>query len=307
MTGVVLRPGSTGRRLAELLKPVMIGASTLGERPGADVLARAMVSSTVGQVDTSNNYAAGKSERYLGRALREGSVESTFINSKADADPVTGRFDYSRVMRSFEESCERLGCAYLPMYFLHDPDESAFADTMRPGGAVEALTELRSEGIVGAIGIAAGGLKMVEAYVETDVFDAVLNHNRWTMIDRSADELWSKAHARQMAIFNAAPFGGGILAGSTTRGSSYGYRPASNDVLTYVGSLHSLAKEHSVDLAAAALQWAGRDERVDTVIVGVSSTQRLDQLEELQRSRVPVEFWDDVDRLGTPPLTGLDA
>jgi D-threo-aldose 1-dehydrogenase len=295
-----------GRRLASELTSVTIGTSTLGERGGVDALARAIVDSPLGQIDTANGYANGRSEIALGTALRDRPTRTPLIFSKADADPRTGRFDHDRVMASFEETCARLGVSHLPLYFLHDPDSIPFAEAMGPGGAGEALVKLRDEGAVGAIGIAAGTLPMVEEYVRTDVFDAVLNHNRWTLMDRSADGLWTEARSRGMAVLNAAPFGGGILAGSASRGISYGYRPASRRVLRHLERLKSTASLHRVDLAAAALQWAAMDPRVDSVVVGVTSHERLTTLESLSTVPIATEFWDAVASLGSPPPSALD-
>lgn len=50
--------------------PVTLGASRLGERPDGDALADALLASPLGNVDTSNNYADGRSEALLGDAIR---------------------------------------------------------------------------------------------------------------------------------------------------------------------------------------------------------------------------------------------
>lgn len=60
---------------------------------------------------------------------------------------------------------------------------------MKPGGAVEALVRLRDGSTVGYIGIATGAIAVVTSYAETGVFDVVLNHNRYTLVDRSAESL----------------------------------------------------------------------------------------------------------------------
>jgi aryl-alcohol dehydrogenase-like predicted oxidoreductase len=106
--------------------------------------------------------------------------------------------------------------------------------------AVPALVELREQGLVGAIGIAAGEPALVEEYIRSDMFDAVLTHNRYTLVDRSAQALIAAARERDMTVFNAAPFGGGILAGSPRRAGDYAYRPASPEVLAFVDRLRAV-------------------------------------------------------------------
>ncbi|MEZ5189652.1 MAG: aldo/keto reductase [Schumannella sp.] len=301
-TGVPTR----GETLAATLENLTVGTSPLGKRPErGNLLADAMLASPYRQLDTSNNYAGGESERLLGDAIRRlgGLPDHKVIFSKVDADPITGVFDADRVRRSFDETRERLGLDTLPLLHFHDPYTLEVRDAMAPGGPVSALIALREEGAVGAIGIAAGRRALMEEYVRTDAFDAVLNHNRWTLVDRSADTLWNLATERRMAVFNAAPFGGGILAGSTTRGPQYAYSEASRPLLDFIDRMQGLASEWGIELAAAAVQFSLGDPRIHSTVVGMSSIARLNSLPGLASAEIPQGFWDAFHALGTPPAS----
>ncbi|MEW1834786.1 aldo/keto reductase [Microbacterium sp. NPDC079995] len=280
--------------------PVILGASRLGERPGADDLADALISSRLGYVDTSNNYAGGRSEQALGDAVRRagGLPGHTRIYSKADSDPETDAFDGERVKRSLDESLSRLGLDSLPLYQLHDPYGLTVAEAMGPGGAVPALIDLRDQGVIGAIGIASGTLAQVREYVDTGAFDVVLSHNRYTLVTRTAEPLFEAAHALGMTVLNAAPFGGGTLANGD---GSFGYRPMPADFAAHVERVRDLADLHGVDLAAAALHFSLRSPLVDATVVGITSTARLDALGPLIDADVPDAFFEAVESLGTPP------
>src|SRR5699024_4532737 len=141
-----------------------------------------------------------------------GLPEGIQVISKADRDLATGVFDRDRLLRSFEESTSRLGLDTLPLYQLHDPYTINFEESIAPGGAVQALVELREQGAVSAIGVAAGPSSLIREYVQTDAFDALLSHNRYTLVDSSAADLFEEARRRDMVVFNAAPYGGGLLA-----------------------------------------------------------------------------------------------
>lgn len=285
--------------------PVILGASRLGDRPGAEELADALLASHLGHVDTSNNYAEGRSEQLLGDAVRRagGIPGHTAIYSKADSDPVTGAFDGDRVRRSLDESLTRLGVDSLPLYQFHDPYGITFHDAMAPDGPVQALLDLRDQGVIGAIGIASGTLAQVREYVETGVFDVVLSHNRYTLVDRSAAPLFADARERGMTVFNAAPFGGGTLANNA---ETYGYRPMPADFAAHVKKVRALADDHRVELAAAALHFSLRDPRVHSTVVGVPSLDRLADLARLIDAEVPDDFFAAVEDLGTPPPSAND-
>jgi len=291
------------------LEPVTLGTSGLGKREGADAeLADALVASDFAQIDTSNNYAGGESERLLGEAIaRAGGLPAgKVVFSKADQDPETGVFDGDRVKRSFEETTRRLGLDTLPLFHLHDPYTITVAEAMAPGGAVEALVQLREQGLVGAIGVAAGRRALVEEYVRTDAFDAVLTHNRFTLVDRSGLGIIEAATERGMTVFNAAPFGGGILAGSSSRGDTYGYQPASPELLEYIDRVHATCAEHGVPVAAAALHFSLREPRIHSTVVGIYSVKRVAGLRELLDTPIPDGFFAAIDALGTPPPTPND-
>src|SRR4051812_2481996 len=91
-----------------LASPLTLGTSFLGAgtEPDGDgerdavALAAAMLHGPYALVDTSNNYADGRSEAVLGRALTSaGAAPGRSIVTKADREPATGRLDRDRVRR----------------------------------------------------------------------------------------------------------------------------------------------------------------------------------------------------------------
>lgn len=303
---VALRPlGSTGLNCS----PLTYGTSSLGRdtRPGSDEeaaavdLARALLAGPYALVDTSNAYAGGRSEQVLGLA-RDGELgPDRSIVTKTDADPATGSFDRDRVLRSFEESCERLGVERVPLLHLHDPYGVTFEEASGPQGAIAGMVELKEQGLVDAIGIAAGRISVVQDYVRTGLFDALLTHNRYTIVDQSAAPLIREAHERGMGVFNAAPFGGALLAFGADAARDYAYQKSSPELLDWVRQVEQLGREHEVTLPAVALQFSLRSELIHSTVVGVSSPQRIAALEELRQTDVPDELWEALEGLGPAP------
>lgn len=298
------------------VSPLTLGTSGLGrdtepgspEEDAAVAVAVDLLQSTHAFVDTSNNYAGGRSEAVLGQAIaRLGADAQTRVISKVDCEPGTGAFDRERVLRSFDETTQRLGVDRLPLLHLHDPYTVTFDEAMGPGGAVEALVELRESGRVDGIGIAAGPVPLVRRYVETDVFDAVLIHNRFTVVDQSAAPVFAAAQERGMTVFNAAPFGAGILATGTRDGAMYGYRPATPELQAWVAQLEAVCAAHGVSLRAVALHFSLRSPLIDSTVVGVTSPGRRAQLDQLETSPIPDEVWAELDALGPAPTPVDDS
>jgi aryl-alcohol dehydrogenase-like predicted oxidoreductase len=296
------------------VSPVCVGTSPLASMPqlyGYEVSAqraqdtiRAVFGSSFNFLDTSNNYGGGAAEERIGRVLAEtGGLPPGFVlATKVDADPVTGDFSGERVRRSAQESLERLGLDRIQLLYLHDPEfHLTFAQAMAPGGAIEALTGLRDQGVAGQLGVAGGEVALLHEFAATGQLDVVLNHNRFTLLDRSAEPLIDHCADLGLAFVNAAPYGGGILVKGPGAQPRYGYQPAPAQIRDAVRAMQRACAGYGVPLAAAALQFSVRDPRVASTVVGVSGPERVKELETLLAVRIPDTLWAELEALAPGP------
>lgn len=156
---------------------------------------------------------------------------------------------------------------------------------------VEALVSLREQGVIGHLCVAGGPIDLMLRYVETGAFEVVISHNRYTLVDQSAEDLLSVTHQRGIGFVNAAPFGGGMLVQGPDRQPNYCYAPASPRMLERVREMERLCTAASVPLAAAALQFSMRDPRIASTIVGMSHAQRIAQTRDLAGAPITDELW----------------
>jgi D-threo-aldose 1-dehydrogenase len=303
-----LRPlGTTGLTVSALA----LGASPLGNTPGSagreaavELISR-VLDSPIRVIDTANGYGDGESERRIAAAVRAkgGLPPDVLIATKVD--PRHGDYSGERVRESVRESKERLGLSELPLVYLHDPEVADFGDLTGPGGAVETLVRLRDQGDVGSIGLAGGAIPLMRRYLALDVFDVLLIHNRWTLVDRSATPILAEAQERGVAIANAAIYGGGILA-DPARFETYAYRAASAAVLSAVQRLDALCRRWGTELRTAALQFSLRDPRFATTVVGLSRPDRLEGLLADAAAELPEAFWQEAEGMLPAPEHWLE-
>jgi len=286
--------------------PQLYGYAVSEERAVATV--EAVLDSEIRFIDTSNGYGAdGEAERRIGAAIAErgGLPSGVVLATKVDPDPVTGDFSGERVFASYAESLERLGVERVPLLYLHDPERIAFEDAVEAGGAVEALVSLRARGLVDHIGVAGGPVGLMRRYLDTGVFDVVLSHNRYTLVDRSAEELFTFARRHGIGVVNAAPYGGGMLAKGPDVQSNYGYGERPGALAEAVRSMADACARHGVPLPAAALQFSLRSPLIDSTVVGVSSPERVEQTLEYASWDIPDELWAELEQLVPPSQNWL--
>ena len=252
-------------------------------------------------VDTSNNYGEGVSETMIGSAIGRVLPHGVTIASKLDRDPLTADFSGERMWRSLDETLARLGVDRLPILHLHDPDDLSFADAFAPGGPVEALLDMRTQGIVDRVGISGAWAPMLLRYVETGLFDAVVTHNRYTLVDRSSQLLIETSARSGVSVFNAAPYGSAPLAKWPDPVTSYAYRPAATATAAAIAAMGTAAAEYGIPLGAAALQFSLRDERVASTIVGINTIEQLERTLAWAELPIPRELWERLDSLQPPP------
>jgi D-threo-aldose 1-dehydrogenase len=176
---------------------------------------------------------------------------------------------------------------------------------MAKEGPVETMVKLRDEGMIEHIGVAGGPIDLMLKYLSTDHFEVVISHNRYTLVDQSAEPLIEDARRRNIGFVNAAPFGGGMLVKGPDLQPRYCYAPASQATLSRVREMERLCKAHHVPLAAAALQFSLRDDRVAATIVGMSEPKRIAQTIELANCPIPDDLWNDLKRLAAQGRRGV--
>lgn len=303
------RLGST----ALMVTGICVGGAPIGSIVGtygysvddepAIATVRAAFESPFNFLDTSNGYGNGTSERRIGAAIKAngGLPEGFVLDTKVDADPRTRDFSAARVRKSVEESFERLGITSCQLMYLHDPEYyMTFEEAMRPGGPVEGLVKLKQEGVVEHIGIAAGPIPMMLDFTRTGLFQAVLSHNRHTLLDRSAEPLIEETLKQGAAFINGAPYGGGMLVKGPGAQPRYMYREAKPETVAAVKAMQAACARHGVPLAAAALQFSLRDPRVTSTVVGMSDPARLDETVRLADHPIPEALWPELETMVPP-------
>ncbi len=224
------------------------------------------------------------------------------------APPFRAVFDYSRdgVLRSIEGTLKRLGTDHVDMLAICDPDEalhfapgedpyarSRFHEAM--ARAYPVLEQLRSEGIVKAIGVGINQWQMLRDFVAAGDFDYLLLAGRYTLLEQEPlSDLFPACAQRGTKIVIGGPYNSGILATGARSGATFNTRVAPPGVLEQVRRKETICGRYNVPLPAAAIQFPLAQPLVVSVIPGARSVAELKQNLTYLRQSLPTALWSEL-------------
>jgi D-threo-aldose 1-dehydrogenase len=295
--------GKTGLAVSRLC----IGMAPIADMPGtygygvsiaeAHKMVHAVFDSEINFIDTSRNYGLGRSEQRIGEVIKErGGIPKGFvISSKLDRDMDTLRFDAARARQSLDESLQALNVSRIELLHLHDPEHAeTLSEITGPNGAIAELFRMKSEGLCDAVGLAAGRVDIMMPLLRDWDFDAIITHNRYTLVNRNAGEMMDLCVARGIAVLNAAPYASGVLAKGSASNAPYAYQKATDDVLAPVKAVERICAKYNIAPGAAALQFSMRDNRVLSTVIGISKPERIAQTIDWAGQSIPQAAWDEL-------------
>ncbi|WP_107771940.1 L-glyceraldehyde 3-phosphate reductase [Nocardioides sediminis] len=256
--------------------------------------------------DLANNYGPpyGRAEENFGRYLRDDFApyrDELVISTKAGYDMWPGPYGQgggSRkyVLASLDQSLARLGLDYVDIFYSHRFDaETPVEETMM------ALDTAVRSGRALYAGISSYSAEKTHeaASIARDLGTPLLIHQpSYSMLNRWIEgDLLDELEEQGMGCIVFTALAQGLLTDRYLDGVPDDSRAAredstlaglEDDVLDRVRALNGIAQARGQKLAQLALQWALRDQRVTSAVIGASSVEQLDT---------------NLDALDGPPLT----
>ena len=224
-------------------------------------------------IDVAEKYGT---EEAVGRAIKDaGAPKDMVLATKVGTDEQR-RFtaDYARM--SVERSLKRLQVDQLDILHIHDCGKKHMDQVFGPGGMLEALLQLKQQGLFKSLGMATWSLSALKAAIESGVFDQVQTFHAYTLLNQQAmREIIPMAKARNLPILNNGPYAGYILLSGATLDARYQYHTAPAEVIEMVKRIEAVCARKSVSIATAALAFSLQNPDVDVTVIGASSPDKL--------------------------------
>ncbi|MHA3979098.1 aldo/keto reductase [Halovulum sp. GXIMD14794] len=280
--------------------------------------------------DVAPLYGHGLAEHRLGAALRQRPRGEFTISTKVgrrlvpqpdmalSADPSAGIFEdplpfsltndytYDGIMRSVEDSLQRLGLASVDILHIHNIDpanhapealEALFRTCMSDG--YRALEQLRAEGTVKALGVGNNSLTMCQRFAEEGDFDAFMMAGHFHLLDQPAAESFLPECARRgISILLGSVFASGLLVENAAPDARYMYGRAPAEVLERLARLRGICADHGISLTAAALRFPLTHPAVACVVPGMRTSAEVRDCAEAFAAPLPANLFKDMQDAG---------
>jgi len=280
--------------------------------------------------DTSPWYGRGLSEHRFGRALycrpRDEFIVSTKVGRLFSAPRDIAAFaagerpwshglhfahrhdyTYEGVMRSFEDSLQRLRLNRVDLLIIHDLDALVLGSerlvdahlTQLATGGIAALQDLKAAGRIKAIGAGVNRPGTIPRFLDMLDLDFFLVALPYTLADQPVlDAEFPLCEARGVGVIIGAVFASGILATGPVAGAYYNYREPTAEEADRIRRIEAVCLKFETPLAAAALQFTLHHPAVASIIPGAIHPSQVRKNIALFRHETPDELWAELKRQG---------
>ena len=245
-------------------------------------------------LDTAPYY---RTETYIGEALqgvpRDSYTLATKIGRLPDGDGF--RFDFSRdgVLRSIDNSLRALKLDRLDILHIHDADwEDRYDEALRQAWPV--LDELRSQGVISAVGVGINQWQMALDFSRDARFDCILLAGRYTLLEQTALAALQEWGRRGIAVFAAGIYNSGILATGDNEIAQYNYEAAPPAIRTKARCLEAVCARHQVPLNAAAVQFVWSHPVYTSLLIGTDRHGQVAENLATLQVEIPAAFWEEL-------------
>lgn len=244
-------------------------------------------------LDTSPKY--GQAERRMGLALRGVPRDSYYLSSKVGTHPdKPGDYSAETARWTVARSLEVLGVDYLDLCHIHEPEPQQLTAALAPGGAMEALVELKKEGVIRAIGIGVQDHDLHRQAVASGHLDVCMMVNDYTLLRQNADDIFALAQARGLGLVNGAALAMGLLSGRDPEsiGTDRWTPPAAE--VAAAKKVHAWCAKRGIPILALALQFSVRQTNYDCTLIGSANASEVAGCWEALNFEIPEQIWEEL-------------
>lgn len=267
--------------------------------------------------DLANNYGPppGSAEENFGRILKKHLAlyrDELIISSKAGYDMWPGPYgewgSRKYLIASLDQSLQRMGLDYVDIFYSHRPDPvTPLEETM---GALAQIVRQGKALYIGLSNYDAETMRQAVKILDSLNTPCLIHQPRYSMLDRWVeDSLLDVLEENGIGCICFSPLAQGLLTdkylksipGNSRAAKSHGFLQKTTitpELRKRTSKLNTIAVRRGQFLAQMALAWILKDDRVTSVLIGVSNVDQLENsLECLNNTTFTSEELDDIEKI----------
>jgi 1-deoxyxylulose-5-phosphate synthase len=262
------------------------------DQAAADNMVDSCLDAGINFFDTANMYNRGRAEEILGKALgrrRPNVVLASKVRYPWGDAPDEVGLSRAAMIKALDASLRRLGTDYVDLYYLHQPDyEVPIEETLATLDEFVRAGKVRYPAVSN---FAAWQVCEIHSICEKKGYQPpYVSQPMYNLLARGIEEEYLPFCRRfGIAVVPYNPLAGGFLTGKHTRDSTpetgsrfdknalYLDRYWHGDYFAAIDELAAVAREAGKTLVEMSLQWLLTQSQVDSVILGASRLEQLEQ------------------------------
>jgi len=270
--------------------------------------------------DTAPFYGYGLSEHRLGYILREYKQESYVLSTKVgrilrprsanrivatdkyfiDPVPFYCEFDYSYdgIMRSFEDSLNRLSRNTIDLLLIHDLDPETHKKNYKIHleiflkSGYKALAKIKEEGLTSKIGIATGYWQACNPLLKEIEIDTLMLSGCYTLLNQSLNFQFLEIQTQKnIELIVCSIFNGGILVKKYGDTNQYNYKEVPNEVLQKLKKIHKISEEFNTSIGAIAINFVLLNPYIKKILIGANECSQIEDNINFLTQKISPEVW----------------
>ncbi len=263
-------------------------------------LSEQRIGNFIKNIDKSTFYLSTKVGRYLTPEKEENidrGIWSGGLNFKTNLD-----YTYDGVMKSFEQSINRLAKSKIDICLIHDLDKFVLGDKedyyfkIAMKGAYKAIQKLKDEKVIKAIGVGLNDADICAKFAKAGDFDCMILAGRYSLFDHkdALNDFFPIVEKNNIGIILAGVFNSGVLAKGIFKDARYFYKKIPNDIKEKYIKINQICNKYNVPVAAAALQFSYSNKLISSMLIGIDRINQIKQNILYLKHPIPKDLWNEL-------------
>jgi D-threo-aldose 1-dehydrogenase len=236
-------------------------------------------------IDTSPFY--GNSEEKIGHVIEDfKNRDALLLSTKVGTHPTMKGYSANLVYRSVENSLKKLKTDYLDIVHIHDPSSFDLETALHKDGAVQALLDLKKQGVVRYLGLGVRSFELHKKFALSGFSDIQMPYLDYNLIQQSAADLLLFLNKKQIAVMMGSSLAMGLLSGVNPVDLNISHYKVEQEIsMERSQKIYDWCSSKKIDIKALNFAFLQANETINFIVAGATTEGQVEDLVAAYKSR----------------------